>query len=94
MLLSVELHLPQSRSLKEKRAVLQPVLVGARQRFGVSAAEVDHQELHQRASLAMAAVGSSPAHLEEVLDSLERWVWSRGDLEVTRCERSWIDPEI
>jgi uncharacterized protein YlxP (DUF503 family) len=83
--------LPQCRSLKDKRAVIKPILVVSRQRFLVAAAEVDHNELHQRALVAMVAVASSVTHVEEVIDEVERFVWSRPDVEVISAERAWLE---
>lgn len=90
-MLAVDLHLPRCRSLKEKRALVKPILVGARQRFSVAAAEVDHQELHQRALLAMAVVAGSAGHVEEVLDRVERFVWGQPDVEVVSADRTWVE---
>lgn len=87
----MDLHLPQCHSLKDKRAAVKPIVVGARQRFAVAAAEVDHQGLHQRCLVAMVAVAASAAHVEEVLDEVERFVWSRPDVEVLSTERTWLD---
>ena len=71
-------------SLKEKRSVLRPILEGCRRRFAVAAAEVDHQDLWQRAELGMAAVSSiALGHAGEVLDAVERFVWSFPEVEVT-----------
>jgi uncharacterized protein YlxP (DUF503 family) len=81
------------RSLKEKRALVKPILVGARQRFAVAAAEVDHQDLCQRAGLAMAAVAGSLSQVVVVLDQVERFVWSDPRIEVIAAERSWLEPE-
>ena len=80
--LQVELHIPNSHSLKEKRAVIKPILEGARRRFQVAAAEVDHQGKWQRASLGFAVVGASPAHVGIVIDKVERFVWSFPEVEV------------
>ena len=88
--LSVELHLPAVHSLKEKRAVLRPILEGARRRYAVAAAEVDNQDLWQRATLGMAAVSGSARHAQEVLDAVERFVWSFPDVEVTASYRDWL----
>lgn len=85
----VELHLPASHSLKEKRAVVRPLLDGCRHRFGVSVAEVDHQDLWQRAAIGVAVVSSSPRRAAEVLDSVERFVWSFPEVEVGSCRRQW-----
>jgi uncharacterized protein YlxP (DUF503 family) len=80
--LQIELLIPNSHSLKEKRAVIKPILEGARRRFQVAAAEVDHQAKWQRASLGFAAVGGSPAHVSVVLDKVERFVWSFPEVDV------------
>ncbi|HEY3810274.1 MAG TPA: DUF503 domain-containing protein [Acidimicrobiales bacterium] len=89
--LTVELHLPAVHSLKEKRAVVRPILEGARRRFAVAAAEVDHQDLWQRATLGMATVSGSAGHAEDVLAGVERFVWSFPEVEVTACWRDWLD---
>ena len=88
--LSLELHLPQVRSLKEKRAVIRPILDGARQRYRVAAAEVSHQEQWQRAGLGMAVVSAGPGHADDVLDEVERFVWSFPEVEVLAADRSWL----
>lgn len=87
--LSVELHLPQVRSLKQKRGIIKPIIDGSRHRFGVAAAEVGKQDLWQACELAFATVAPSAHHVEEVLDSVERFVWSFTDVEVLSCERHW-----
>ena len=90
--LAIDLHLvqPDIRSLKAKRAVVKPVIEGCRRRYGVSVAEVDHQDRWQRAGIGVAAVASSHHQLVEILDSVERFVWSFPELEVVSCERTWI----
>jgi uncharacterized protein YlxP (DUF503 family) len=72
--------------LKEKRAVVKPMLEGARRRFQVSAAEVAHQDKWQRAALGFAVVGADAGHLEEVLAGVERFVWSFPEAEVLRAD--------
>ncbi|MGH9056861.1 MAG: DUF503 domain-containing protein [Acidimicrobiales bacterium] len=91
--LAMELHLPEVHSLKEKRAVLRPIIEGARHRFSVAAAEVGHQDLWQRAAIGIATVSSSVNHAEQVLDAAERFVWSFPDVEVTSSRRVWMSNE-
>ena len=88
--LQVEGHLPDAGSLKDKRQVLHSVLDTARARFAVAAAEVDHQDKWQRASLGFATVSGSVRHAEEVMDQVERFVWSQAGLEVLETERTWL----
>jgi uncharacterized protein YlxP (DUF503 family) len=85
-----DLHVPQSRSLKAKRAVLRPLLEGARHRFAVSVAEVGYQDQWQRSEVAVAAVASSASHLDDILDSVDRFIWSHPEIEVLSTERSWL----
>ena len=86
----LELHIPTSRSLKEKRAVLRPIVEGLRHRFQISVAEVGYQDKWQRALIGMAVVSDSYGHAVEVVDNVERWVWSKPEVEVTRFETEWV----
>ena len=68
-LLSIELFLPMSQSLKDKRMVLRRVKDRMKP-FNVAVAEVAHQELWQRAGLAMVTVASSEDMAGETLSSV------------------------
>lgn len=61
-------HIPDSGSLKGKRFVLRSLKDRIRNSFNVSVAEVDDNDLWQRASLAVAAVSNEKAHLNRTLD--------------------------
>ncbi len=91
--LRIELHIPASRSLKEKRATLRPILDTARNRYRVAIAETAYQELHQRARFEVAAVASAAHVVTEVLDAVERLAWSAPAAEVVSAERYWLDDE-
>jgi uncharacterized protein YlxP (DUF503 family) len=67
-LLSVELHLSASRSLKDKRMVLRR-LKDRLKPFNVAVAEVAHQDLWQRAGLAIVTVATSDDMAEQTLSS-------------------------
>ncbi|MGH9265574.1 MAG: DUF503 domain-containing protein [Acidimicrobiales bacterium] len=89
----LELHIPTSRSLKEKRAALRPIVEGIRHRFLVSVAEVGYQDKWQRALVGMAVVSDSYTHAAEVVDNIERWVWSKPEVEVCGFRTKWVDGE-
>ena len=90
---SFDLHIPQSRSLKAKRAAVRPVVDGIRHRFKISVAEVDHQDQWQRCAIGVALVDGSAAHLEEVLASVERFVAAAPDVELLDTETAWLETE-
>ena len=89
--LKLDLHIPQSRSLKAKRAVVKPIVEGIRHRWAVAIAEVDHQNQWQRTELGVAVVTGKQAVASEVLDAVERFVWSHPDIEVLAADRTWVD---
>ena len=91
--LTFELHLPEVHSLKEKRAVVRPIVEGCHHRFRVAAAEVDDQDRWQRAVIGVATVSATVHHAVEVLDAVERFVWSFPEVEVTSCQRDWLEPD-
>jgi uncharacterized protein YlxP (DUF503 family) len=64
---TVELHLPDVDSLKGKRHVLKGLKERVRARFEVAVAEVDHQDVWQRATLAVACVSHDARHANEVV---------------------------
>lgn len=86
----MELRIPHAHSLKDKRQVVKSLVEGARHRFGVSSAETGRQESWQRSTLGFAIVTSSPGLAESVMDDIDRFVWSRGDVEVVSAERVWL----
>ena len=86
----IELHVPAARSLKEKRAALKPVVEGIRHRFSLSVAEVGYQDKWQRAEIGVAVVSAAPSHAAAVVDSVERWVWSRPDIEICSFKTTWL----
>jgi uncharacterized protein YlxP (DUF503 family) len=86
----VELHIPSSHSLKDKRGVVRPILEGARRRFQVAAAEVEFQDKWQRTSLGFAAVGADSEHLTTVLARVERFVWSFPQIEVLSSDLGFV----
>jgi uncharacterized protein YlxP (DUF503 family) len=81
--LTFDLHIPECRSLKAKRAVLKSMIDTARRRFGVSVAETDHQDTWQRAEVAVAVV----------IDEVERFVWSVPELQVLGATRRWMEAD-
>ena len=85
----VELHVPQSRSLKQKRAVVKPIVEGLRHRFSLSVAEVGYQDKWQRALIGFAVVSESYSHAVEVVEAAERWIWGRPDVDVSSFDADW-----
>jgi uncharacterized protein len=82
-----DLLLGDVHSLKEKRAVLRPVLADLRRSTDASVAEVGDQGLHRRASVGVGVVAASPDRVTEVLDRAERMVAERPELTLLSARR-------
>ena len=67
-----ELFIPASGSLKDKRQVLRAITAVVRKKFNVAIAEVDHQDLWQRAAFGVSCIAESASHCRKVLQEVEK----------------------
>ncbi len=69
-LLTVEIKVPGSSSLKEKRGIIKRIKDRSRNKFNISVAEVEFQDKWQRAKLAFAMVGTDYKNTESTMQKL------------------------
>ena len=86
----MEIRIPGSHSLKDRRQVVRSLLAVVRERFHVSAAEVGGQDTWQRATLGFAIVASDARLAEATVDEIDRYIWSRPEIEVLDCTTHWL----
>jgi uncharacterized protein YlxP (DUF503 family) len=83
----VVLHLPVAHSLKDKRHVVKSIIARLHNQFNVSAAEIEDQDIWQKAVLGVAVVTNDSRHANEVLSSVVNFVSnSNHDAEMTDYE--------
>lgn len=80
--LRVELHLPGPQSLKEKRAVLRPLIEGIKRLGSFSVAEVDHHDLWQRVTIGVAIAAPDGQSLAMQVSKLRRYLERQLEAEV------------
>ena len=68
-LLTLEIHIPDARSLKDKRQVLRSLKDRLRRHYNIAIAELEGQETWQRSVVGVVTISADPRHLE---DSLEK----------------------
>ncbi|MFN3649395.1 MAG: DUF503 domain-containing protein [Armatimonadota bacterium] len=83
---SMELYIPEANSLKDKRSVVKSMLEGMRNKFNVSAAEVEHLDTWRRAGVGIACVSNSQKHANEVLNKVVDWVEANPRVNVSAVE--------
>jgi hypothetical protein len=69
-LLTLEIHIPDARSLKDKRQVLRSLKERLRSRFNVAIAELDHQDTWQRSQVGIVSLSNDEAHLQQSLQTV------------------------
>jgi hypothetical protein len=70
--LRLTFHIPHARSLKEKRSVVRKIRDRMRARFEISIAEVDAQDLHQKAVFGVSVVSGEAAVCDSVMEQVAR----------------------
>jgi uncharacterized protein YlxP (DUF503 family) len=85
-LCTVELFIAESHSLKDKRQVLHSLKDRLRGKFNLSVAEVDAQDLWQKAVLAMACVANEGGHVSQVLEQALNVIKGVPAVEVIRTQ--------
>jgi len=85
-----DLYLPGCRGLKEKRMIVRSLKTRIRSDFEVSVAEVDGQDLLQRAQLGIGAVGPDQEPLDALLQRILTFVESNLDGEILDYKNEFI----
>ena len=84
-LCEIDLSIPESHSLKDKRQILRSLLDNLRNKFNVSVAEVSENDRWQRAVLGLTLVGSDRRFTESALDEVLRFI--RDHVQVSNEEK-------
>jgi len=83
----IELRLPENQSLKGKRRVIKSIIARLENKYNVSVAEVDNQNLWQLATLGIACVSNRRRHADETLSGVVKFVAQNyPDLELLSSE--------
>ncbi|HEX9339086.1 MAG TPA: DUF503 domain-containing protein [Pseudonocardiaceae bacterium] len=90
--LELDVLLGDVHSLKQKRSLVRPVIAELRRRYEVSVAEAGHLDLYRRALIGIAVVASEAEHVQRVLESCERLVTSRVELQVLSARHRLVGP--
>ena len=88
--LTLELRLDNSHSLKDKRHVVLSLKERLRHKFNVAVAEIDYQDLWQRAAVAAVTVSSDHAHAAGVLQSVEDEAAALLGAELVEATVEWL----
>lgn len=85
--LKIRLYAPWVHSLKEKRMIIKSLLVKIRNKFQVSAAEVEEQDVHQILVIGVAAIVPHRAQADSMMDEIIDFVEQNTEAEIVAEER-------
>ena len=77
-------------SLKEKRMIVKSLCSKVRNKFNVSIAEIDMQDIHQSIVIGIAAIAGDSAHADSIIDNVINFIESITDAEIISVERELI----
>jgi len=89
-LLTLELHFPHARSLKDKRTELQGIKDRIRRHHNAAVAELDHQDVWQRTRLGIVTINAQAGVVEGVLEQILRDIESHLNGEVSFADRQYF----
>jgi len=90
--LRLDLRVQGAMSLKDKRSVVKRLTADLR-KLNCAVAEVEHQDLRQRATLAVATVANEGFHTRKVLQEAERAVERHGEIELLGTDVTLYGPD-
>ena len=73
-ILTLHLHIPGCKSLKEKRSRLKPLLARLHKEFNISVAEMDAHDVWQSTVIACAVVSNDKAQAQRTLQKVAEWI--------------------
>ena len=79
-------YIPHATSLKDKRQLRRSLIDKTRQRFNVSIAEIDTQDIHQTLTIGIAVVSGEQTHRRQSIDEIVRFMEAHADAELTAVE--------
>lgn len=87
--LCVQVHIPGATSLKDKRRIVKGMITKVQNRFNVSIAELDNEDLWRRATIGVAMIGDSQEHIERQLQFVLNFLDAETRWEVMQVHLDW-----
>lgn len=88
--IKIKIHLPWVHSLKEKRMVVKSLIAKLGNKFNVSVAEIEEQDIHQIAVLGVAGIAGDASMADSVIDHVLNFAEENTEGEIISVEREVI----
>jgi len=91
LLISVTLRASWSHSLKEKRMVVKSIVQKLKNKFNISVAEVDQQDVHQIIVIGIAGICGTTSQLDSTMEHIITFIESNTDAEIIDIQKEDIE---
>ena len=88
--MKIKIYAPWVHSLKEKRMVVKSICAKAGNKFNISIAEVEDQDIHQSIMIGLACVTDEISHCNSILDNVLYSIEENTEAEILKIEREII----
>jgi uncharacterized protein YlxP (DUF503 family) len=88
--LTFEIFIPASESLKEKRFILKSLKDRLKNKFNISVAEIEFQDKWQRAAIGVAMIGNEQSYVQQALQQIFQFIDNSEFYEVTSYRFDYI----
>ena len=85
--MTFRLHAPWVHSLKEKRMIVKSLIAKIQNKYHVSAAEIDEQDIHQIIMIGIAAIVPHNAMADSLMDDISLFIEEDSEAEILEEER-------
>lgn len=85
--MKMTIHIPWAHSLKEKRMVVKSLCAKARNKFNISIAEVEEQDIHQIIVLGIVCIAGDNAQADSILDHVINFIEGSTEGEIVKIDR-------
>lgn len=89
-LLTLDLHIPEANSLKSKRMVIKSLIERIKNKFNVSVAEVDAQNLWQRSVIGIAYVSNETVMINRVFEKIRTQINNTHSVELINSDMEML----
>lgn len=87
---TIKIHTPWVHSLKEKRTVVKSICAKVRNKFNVSIAEIDEQDIHQIIVLGFASIAGNNAQGDSIIDNVINFIENNTEGAIISIERDLL----
>lgn len=83
----LRIYVPWVQSLKEKRKIVKSLCAKVKNKFNVSIAEIEDQDVHKSIVVGFACVSNDSAHADQIIDKVIKFIEANTEGELIGIER-------